>query len=81
LRTWHFDVFVILSALQVEPDQVREKDTSNAARAAWLRSHRVMVVLGQEKQRLECLLRVMVASETPCPGLWSSDDALEEMEM
>lgn len=40
-----------------------------------------MVVLGQEKQRLECLLRVMVASEKPCPGLWSSDDALEEMEM
>lgn len=38
-----------------------------------------MVVLGQEKQRLECLLRVMVASETACPGLWSSDDALEEM--
>ena len=38
-----------------------------------------MVVLGQEKQRLECLLRVMVASEKPCPGLWSSDDAFEEI--
>lgn len=41
------------------------------------RSHRVLVILGQEKHRLECALRVMVASEGPCPGLWSSDDALE----
>jgi len=75
--SWEYDG----SLDEVEPDQVREKDTSNAARAAWLRSHRVMVVLGQEKQRLECLLRVMVASEKPCPGLWSSDDALEEAQI
>ena len=37
----------------------------------------MLVILGQEKHRLECALRVMVASEGPCPGLWSSDDALE----
>lgn len=37
-----------------------------------------MVVLGQEKHRLQCLLRVMAASEGPCPGLWSNDDGLED---
>jgi len=73
--SWKYDG----SLDEVEPDQVREKGTG--ARSSWLRSHRVLVILGQEKHRLECALRVMVASEGPCPGLWSSDDALEEAQV
>ena len=42
------------------------------------RNPRIMAVVGHEQPRLECVLRAMRASEESCPGLWSSQEALEE---
>eukprot|EP00747_Dinoflagellata_sp_TGD_P090368 gnl/TRDRNA2_/TRDRNA2_164679_c2_seq1.p1 gnl/TRDRNA2_/TRDRNA2_164679_c2~~gnl/TRDRNA2_/TRDRNA2_164679_c2_seq1.p1 ORF type:complete len:736 (+),score=121.26 gnl/TRDRNA2_/TRDRNA2_164679_c2_seq1:3-2210(+) len=45
-------------------------------RQDWLKQPRVLAIIGPERQRRACALRVMASSERACRGLWTSSTAL-----
>jgi len=42
-------------------------------RDKWLENPRVLAILGPEKSRRACALLVLEASESACPGIWTTD--------
>jgi len=87
--TWDYDG----STAELHHDELRMRGgaASTAGRTTsalkhrrqlWLKNTRVLVAIGPERARVGCILRVMAASETLCPGLWTgSSQANAEAEV
>uniref|UniRef100_A0A7S1ATL4 Tudor domain-containing protein n=1 Tax=Noctiluca scintillans TaxID=2966 RepID=A0A7S1ATL4_NOCSC len=73
---WDFDGSEVL----VLSDNVRSADAAQRKRQQSLKAPRILAIIGSERGRRLCALKVMAISEELCPGLWTSalKDAVSE---
>mmetsp|Transcript_70173 Transcript_70173/g.168183 ORF Transcript_70173/g.168183 Transcript_70173/m.168183 type:complete len:984 (+) Transcript_70173:109-3060(+) len=71
LVCWDFDG----TEMEVPAKDIRASTKEDKQRQLWLSAPRVLVIIGPERCRRACALRVMAASERTCPGLWSRSNS------